>query len=119
MPSHHPPQESLLPLPRGTPLTHHEHDQEKVTDLLQLRWAQGQQQPSQQLQPAHRHLVAHGIWLVAEHLQREHLGELLKQGFLGVAGKACQPLAKDPLPSHRTGHLVPTSTTPTLAQVQG
>ena len=71
--------------------THHEQRQNQVTHLLQHRWAQDQQQPSQQFQPAHSHLVAHGIWLVAEHLQRKHLSELHEQGFLGVAGQIPEP----------------------------
>lgn len=90
------PRSPPFPCPGGLPLTHHEHNQKKVTDLLQYPWAQDQQQPRQQFQPAHSHLIGHGIWLVAEHLQREHLSELDEQSFLGEAGNACQPLTKDP-----------------------
>lgn len=103
------PQKSPFHQPGCTPpLTHHEQCQNQVTHLLQHRWAQDQQQPSQQFQPAHSHLVAHGIWLVAEHLQRKHLSELHEQGFLGVAGNACQPQSpRIHCPDAPQGHSVP------------
>lgn len=80
----------VIPRRPRYPLTHHEQDQELVTDHLERRRTHDQQQPGQHFQPAHSCLVVSRIWLVADQLQWKHLSKLLEQGSLRVAGNACQ-----------------------------
>lgn len=80
----------VIPRRPRYPLTHHEQDQELVTDHLERRRTHDQQQPGQHFQPAHGCLVVSRIWLVADQLQWKHLSKLLEQGSLRVAGNACQ-----------------------------